>query len=418
MLGAGMMGAGIAYVSARGRHRGGAAGHRQEAPRRARLFGRAAGQGHRARQGSAGKAEACSAASPTTDYADLAGCELVIEAVFENRDIKADVTAQDRGGDPEARSSPATPRRCRSPAWRGLETAGAVHRHALLLAGGQDAAGRGHRRRADLDEAAIAAALDYVQQIRKTPIVVNDSRGFYTSRVFGTFTRGHRDAGRGREPALIENAAKMAGMPVGPLAVSDEVTLELATRSCKQTRKDLGDAYRLTPADAGDRKFHDELDRSASASARASTSIPRAAGSTCGRGSRKSIPLAGEQPDVEELKKRLLYIQALETARCLEEGVLTDPEDADIGSIFGWGFPPWTGGTASVHRHRGHGRVPGRLRRLADAVGKHYRRRKWLRNREQHALRDQKGEGSDERDRPLRTSRAGGHRDHEPAPRC
>ena len=198
---------------------------------------------------------------------------------------------------------------------------------------------------------ALAVALDYVRAIRKTPIVVNDSRGFYTSRVVGTYIReGHLMLTEGVPAAMIENVGRMAGMPVGPLSLNDEVAVDLAWKILKATEADLG-AKAIDPRQkkllAGDGR--EARPASAARTARASTIIRQS-------GPKKLWPgLADLQPkkldpdkiDIEELKQRLLGIQALETARCFEERVLTDVREADVGSILGFGFAPFSGGTLS-----------------------------------------------------------------------
>jgi 3-hydroxyacyl-CoA dehydrogenase/enoyl-CoA hydratase/3-hydroxybutyryl-CoA epimerase len=169
----------------------------------------------------------------------------------------------------------------------------------------------------------LAQALDFVAQLRKTPIVVNDSRGFYTSRVFQTLIHeGGAMLAEGVPAAVIENAATAVGLPVGPLALMDEVSFDLPLKIVEQALAQDGDAY-VPPAGVPTlRKMRDEL----------------------GRGGRKT---GGGFHDFEELQRRLLYVQALETVRCLDEGVLETPQDADLGAIYGWGFPTWTGGTIS-----------------------------------------------------------------------
>jgi len=232
---------------------------------------------------------------------------------------------------------------------------------------------------------ALARSLDYVQQIRKTPIVVNDSRGFYTSRVFSTFTNeGIVMLAEGVAPALIENAAKMAGMPVGPLAVTDEVTLELAHKIGKETAAALGKDY---PADAGQeviQKMVEELDRKGKRFGRGFYDYPKDAKKHLWPGLAEQFPVGAEQPGVAELVKRFLNIQALETARCIEEGVLTHPEDADIGSIFGWGFPPYTGGTASYVDTLGIREFVADCDRMAATYGERFAVSPWLRERAEH----------------------------------
>jgi 3-hydroxyacyl-CoA dehydrogenase/enoyl-CoA hydratase/3-hydroxybutyryl-CoA epimerase len=221
---------------------------------------------------------------------------------------------------------------------------------------------------------ALAAALDFIRLIRKTPIVVNDSRGFYTSRVVTTYIgEGHRMLTEGIPPAMIENVARLAGMPVGPLALNDEVALDLSLRIMEATRKDLGNdavpeaAYRLietmtaTHGRLGRKNgkgFYDYPDNPA-AKKRLWPGLAEL------HPSRRDI----EAIDVAELKHRFLAIMALETARCFEEGVITDVREADVGSILGFGFPPFTGGTLSYIDFMGPARFVERLERLAATHG-------------------------------------------------
>jgi 3-hydroxyacyl-CoA dehydrogenase/enoyl-CoA hydratase/3-hydroxybutyryl-CoA epimerase len=199
-------------------------------------------------------------------------------------------------------------------------------------------------------DAALATALDFVRAIRKTPIVVNDSRGFYASRVVGTYIReGHLMLTEGVPAALIENVARMAGMPVGPLALTDEVAVDLAWKILKATEADLGGAA----VDPGQKALLAEMVEKRSRFGRKNGKgfydYPQ-------NGPKRLWPgLADLQPnklniddiDIDLLKQRLLAIQALESARCVEEKVITDVREADVGSILGFGFAPFTGGTIS-----------------------------------------------------------------------
>jgi len=386
VLGAGMMGAGIAYVSA-------FAGMEVvllDTEQANADKGKGYSKGLLEKRVSRGKMAADKAEQvlarikPTTDYAALEGCDLVIEAVFEDREIKRKVTEATEAVIPEnaifASNTSTLPitglaqASQRPVQFIGIHFFSPVDKMPLveIIVGEQTG------------DTAVARALDYVQQIRKTPIVVNDSRGFYTSRVFGTYVKeGVAMLAEGVKPALIENAAKMAGMPVGPLAVSDEVTLDLSYKIMKQTRKDLGDAYLPHPADAVIEKFHDELKRLGKRYGAGFYEYPESGKKRLWPGLAEIYRPAAEQPDVEAVKRRLLYIQSLETARCLEEGVVTDPADADVGSIFGWGFPPWTGGTASLVDTVGMAAFLAECDRMADAFGEHYRPSEWLRSRKQ-----------------------------------
>jgi 3-hydroxyacyl-CoA dehydrogenase/enoyl-CoA hydratase/3-hydroxybutyryl-CoA epimerase len=232
------------------------------------------------------------------------------------------------------------------------------------------------------NDEAIARSLDYIQQIRKTPIVVNDSRGFYTSRVFSTFTaEGIHMLAEGVKPALIENAAKMVGMPVGPLAVTDEVTLELAHKIGKETAAALGRDYPSNLSEEVLQKMVEELDRKGKRFGKGFYDYPKDAKKHLWDGLGKHFPVADEQPELPELQKRLLTIQALETARCFEEGVLKHAEDGDIGSIFGWGFPPYTGGTLSYIDTVGIREFVAECDRMAGAYGERFEASDWLRER-------------------------------------
>src|SRR5207302_2330662 len=194
---------------------------------------------------------------------------------------------------------------------------------------------------------ATAVALDYVRAIRKTPIVVNDARGFYTSRVVGTYIReGHLMFAEGVPAAMIENLGRMAGMPVGPLSLNDEVAVDLVWKILKATEADLGPNAIDSQQKALLEEMVEKRGRLGRKNGKGFYDYPR-------NGPKKLWPgLAELQPerldpdriDVTELKARLLGIQALETARCVEEGVITDVREADVGSILGFGFAPFTGG--------------------------------------------------------------------------
>lgn len=286
--------------------------------------------------------------TPSVDYADLDGAEMVIEAVFEDRGIKADVTARAEAviadtaifasntstlpitGLAEASSRPAN--------FIGLHFFSPVDKMPLveIIVGEQTS-----------DET-LARALDLVKQIRKTPIVVNDSRGFYTSRVFATYVQeGLAMLGEGVIPALLDNAGRMAGMPVGPLALADEVSIELMYKIAKQTREDLGDAYVEHPSNPVVNKMVEELERLGKKVKAGFYDYPDGDKKRLWSGLGEHFAVADEQPDVADVQKRLLHIQGIEAARCLEENVLTNPAEGDVGSIMGWGFCPQHGGVFS-----------------------------------------------------------------------
>jgi 3-hydroxyacyl-CoA dehydrogenase/enoyl-CoA hydratase/3-hydroxybutyryl-CoA epimerase len=384
ILGAGMMGAGIAYVSARAGMEVVLLDTSLESAEKGKSYSEALLRKaiERGRSTEEKAAALLDLIKPTTSYHDLAGCDLVIEAVFENVQIKADVTAKTEAVVPEtcvfASNTSTLPitglaeASERPDQFIGLHFFSPVDKMPLVevILGEKT------------DDATLARSLDYVQQIRKTPIVVNDSRGFYTSRVFSTFTsEGIMMLAEGVQPALIENAAKMAGMPVGALAVTDEVTLELAHKIGKETAAALGREY---PADASQQavcKMVEELDRKGKRYGKGFYDYPEGARKHLWPGLAEHFPVAGEQPTAAELKKRFLNIQALETARCIEEGVLTHPEDADVGSIFGWGFPPYTGGTLSYIDTIGIREFVADCDRMADAYGERFEVSDWLRER-------------------------------------
>ena len=389
ILGAGMMGAGIAYVSAK-------AGMEvvlldtsiDNAEHGKAYSANLLKKAIERKRSTEAKAEALlSLIKPTTDYDDLEGCDLVIEAVFESVELKADVTAKTEAVVPEscifASNTSTLPitglaeASKRPDQFIGLHFFSPVDRMPLVevILGEKTT-----------DEA-IARSLDYIQQIRKTPIVVNDSRGFYTSRVFGTSTNeGIMMLAEGVKPALVENIAKRAGLPVGPLAVIDEVTLELAYKIGKETAEAMGKQY---PADKGQeaiRRMVEDLDRKGKRFGAGFYDYPADAKKHLWPGLAEEFPSSDEQPPVDELIKRLLYIQSLETARCFEEGVITHPEDGDIGSIFGWGFPPWTGGTLSLIDTVGIGEFVSECDRMAEAYGPRFAVSDWLRDRAQKNL--------------------------------
>ncbi len=375
ILGAGMMGAGIAYVSAYADMQVVLLDTAEEKAEKGKDYSRKLLQKRidRGRMDSDQAADILERIHTTTEYDDLAGCEMVIEAVFEDTDIKADVTAKTEAviaDDAIFASNTSTlpitglaTAAKRPEQFIGIHFFSPVDKMPLVevIVGEKT------------NDVAIAQALDYIQQIRKTPIVVNDSRGFYTSRVFGTFSReGITMLAEGINPALIENVARQAGMPVGPLAVTDEVTLELSYHVMSQTRKALGDAYVATPADDVIARFVEELDRKGKRFGKGFYDYPEGEKKRLWPGLAEHYPLAGEQPHPDEIRKRILYVQAIETVRCMEEGVVTHPADADIGSIFGWGFPPYTGGTISFIETEGLENFVTEADRLAETYGQRF----------------------------------------------
>ncbi|MGC4397023.1 3-hydroxyacyl-CoA dehydrogenase NAD-binding domain-containing protein [Hydrogenophaga sp. T2] len=286
--------------------------------------------------------------TPTDHAKDLQGCELIIEAVTENRDVKAQVTreaeAQLAPGGFMASNTSTLPITglakavARPEKFVGIHFFSPVDKMQLVeIIRGQKT-----------DDETIARAYDYVQALGKLPIVVNDSRGFYTSRTFGTFVmEGATMLGEGVPAPVIENAAVQAGMPVGPLAVLDETALSLAVHVLDQTRADYkaeGKVYEPGSGELLVERMVKTLRRAGRHAGGGFYDYPP--------GQRKHLwpELKGlfEDPtldwSLQDVKDRLLYRQSVETVRCLAEGVLTTAHDANIGSIFGIGFPAWTGG--------------------------------------------------------------------------
>ena len=324
------------------------------------------------------KAAILSRITATADYAQLDGADLVVEAVFENRKVKASVTQQTEAvvgagcvvgsntstlpitGLAEASSRPER--------YIGLHFFSPVERMPLVevIRGDQTS-----------DET-LAWALDYIQAIGKTPVVVNDQRGFYTSRVFGTYvTEGMVMLSEGVVPALIENAGRRTGMPMPPLSLADEVGLGLMAQVGRQTRADLGDAAPDNPSTPVLETLVFGEDRSGK---RAGRGFYDYANGPDGRpvkslwsGLSQHWPPAARQPTVEELVERLLYCQCVEAARAMDEGVIADPGQADVGAILGWGFAPWSGGPFSYMDRIGVSAFVARADDLADAFGERFR---------------------------------------------
>ncbi len=383
VLGAGMMGAGIAYVSAMVGIDVVLIDMNQESAEKGKdysvpLLDKRVKRGQMPADK---KDEVLARITPTTDYALLEGADLIIEAVFEDRDIKADVTARAEEVIPEAAifgsntsTLPITglaTKSKRPKQFIGIHFFSPVDKMPLVEVITGEETG----------DQATAVALDYVKKIKKTPIVVNDSRGFYTSRVFSTFIQeGIIMLSEGVTPALIENSGKMTGMPVAPLAMNDEVSIELGYHIMKQTKEDLGDKYQGTPADGIMEKMVVDLGRKGRKNGKGFYDYPKDGKKSLWPGLSDVAKEAAEQPDVDELKKRFLYIQALESARCFEEEVLTDVRDGDVGSILGWGFAPYSGGTLSFIDTIGTRNFVEECDRLAQKYGPRFTPNKLLRD--------------------------------------
>lgn len=315
----------------------------------------------------------------TTDSpAALEGCDLVIEAVFENRELKATVTketeavlAKEAVFASNTSTLPITglaTASVRPQNFIGLHFFSPVDKMQLV----EVILGK------KTSDYAIAVAIDFIKKIKKTPIVVNDGRGFYTSRVFSTYLfEGMECLAEGISPALIENAGKMAGMPVGPLALADEVSIELCYKINKQTEADTGKKSEAAAVGVIN-KFVEELQRPGKKANKGFYEYPEGGKKHLWKELSNLYPQQQNQPDVKEVEKRLLYIQALETVKCLEEGILKKPADADIGSILGWGFAPYTGGAISFIDYVGIKNFVDECNALAKKYGKRFKPTKKL----------------------------------------
>ncbi len=387
VLGAGMMGAGIAYVSAQAGMEVVLIDRSIEEAEKGKAYSVKLldGQIAKGRSTVEKKEKLLSLIKPSANYDDLKGCDLVIEAVFETREIKADVTKKAEAhltdkavfgsntstlpitGLAEASVRPNN--------FVGIHFFSPVDKMQLveIITGKKTG------------DYALAMAVDYVKQIKKTPIVVNDSRGFYTSRCFGTYVaEGQEMLAEGIAPAIIDNVGRMTGMPRGPLELADDVALDLAYKVREQTKKDLGDKYESGPADTLIESMVAKLGRYGRKNGKGFYDYPSDGGKKRLWPGLKDIvkyKVTSSTPElVDELKKRFLYRQAIEAARCFEENVVTDPREADVGAILGWGFAPYTGGPLSVIDTVGTKKFVEDCDRFAQKYGKRFLPGKLLRD--------------------------------------
>ena len=374
VLGAGMMGAGIAYMSAKAGIEVVLLDTAIENAER----GKAWSQGlldqavTRGRSTAAQRDQLLARIRPTTRYEDLAGCDLVIEAVFEDRAIKAACTRQAEAviaADALFASNTSTlpitglaQASVRPANFIGLHFFSPVDKMPLveIIVG------------ARTSDETLARGFDYVLQIGKTPIVVNDSRGFYTSRVFATYVmEGLAMLGEGVHPRSIEVAGVKAGMPMPPLALQDEVSLGLSLHIMEQTRKDLaaeGKPLSAHPGEAVLRTVGGEHGRLGKKIGKGLYDYDGKDKTLWPELLRLYPPQAG-QPAQQELIDRLMFVQANEAARCFEENVVRSVADSNIGSIFGWGFAPFHGGALQFINAMGAARFVERSRELAALHG-------------------------------------------------
>ena len=350
VIGAGMMGAGIAYVSANAGIEVVLIDSTQEAADR----GRAHSEGildkgiRRGKVTVEKKAEVLSRITATTDYAALKGVDLVVEAVFEDPKVKAEVTAKvEAAVGPDciyATNTSTLPITGLAAASKRPDQFIGIHFFSPVDKMNLVEIIRGKQ----TGDRAVAKALDFVRQIRKTPIVVNDARFFYANRcIIPYVNEGIRMVAEGVEPALIENAAKLVGMPLGPLQLVDETSIDLGVKIAKATKAAMGAEY---PDEAVDHVLfwmadQGRLGRKANAGFYAYDEKGDRLGLWDGLIAK--YPRDKMQPSLSDVQNRLLFAQVLEAVRALEEGVLTDIREGDVGAILGWGFAPWSGGPFS-----------------------------------------------------------------------
>ncbi|MBM3607660.1 MAG: 3-hydroxyacyl-CoA dehydrogenase [Alphaproteobacteria bacterium] len=378
VLGAGFMGASIAYVTALAGMEVVLIDRDQASADKAKDLSHKliTGQINRGRAKTADRDALLARITATPDYNALAGCELVIEAVFEDRAVKAEVTKKAEavlGKDAIFASNTSTlpitslaESSQRPEQFIGVHFFSPVERMMLV----EVILGK------KTGDKALAVALDYVRAIKKTPIVVNDSRGFFANRCVLNYIReGHLMLAEGIPAAMIENMAKQAGMPVGPLSLNDEVAIDLAWKIVQAAIKDEG-AGAVDPAQV---KLLDTLvnkeGRLGRKNGKGFYDYPE-------KGEKSLWPgLAGLQPetldpdtlDKQEIKNRFLFTQALEAARTVEDNVITDPREADVGSILGFGFAPFTGGVLSMIDFMGAAKFVARAKELEAKFGDRFK---------------------------------------------
>ena len=350
VIGAGMMGAGIALVSALAGIQVVLIDSSQEAADKGKSYATAyMDKGISRKKATEEKKEqVLGLINATTDYAALEGCDLIVEAVFEDPGVKAEVTAKVQaitGPDCIFATNTSTlpitelAKASNDPEkFIGIHFFSPVDKMMLveIIKGKQTG------------EVAVAKALDYVRQIRKTPIVVNDARFFYANRcIIPYINEGVRMVKEGVEPALIENAAKMLGMPLGPLQLVDETSIDLGVKIAKATKAAMGDDYPDGAVDDVLFWMYDQkrLGRKSNAGFYAYDDKGKRTG--LWEGLATQYPVADDQPDLHTVQHRLMFAQVLEAVRALEEGVLEDIREGDVGAILGWGFAPWSGGPFS-----------------------------------------------------------------------
>ena len=372
VLGAGMMGAGIAYVSANAGIEVVLIDRNQAAADK----GKAYSEGildkgiQRRKVTPEKKAEVLARITATPDLDALKGCDLIVEAVFEDPAVKAEMTQKVEaviGADcifaTNTSTLPITDlarASARPEQFIGIHFFSPVDKMNLVeIIKGKKTG-----------ERAVAKALDFVRQIRKTPIVVNDARFFFANRcIIPYLNEGMRMVAEGVAPALVENAARMMGMPLGPLQLIDETSLDLGAKIAKATKAAMGDAYPDSAVDDVVFWMVDQgrLGRKSKSGFYAYDEAGKRLGLWDGLAAK--FPVAEDQPDLTTVQHRLMFAQALEAVRALEDGVLTDIREGDVGAILGWGFAPWSGGPFGWLDMLGAAYATDRCDELAESFG-------------------------------------------------
>ncbi|XDA97230.1 3-hydroxyacyl-CoA dehydrogenase NAD-binding domain-containing protein [Sulfitobacter sp. LCG007] len=372
VLGAGMMGAGIALVSAQAGIEVVLIDRSQEAADKGKAYAESYfDKGIQRRKTTPEKKEAGLALiTPTADIDALKGCDLIIEAVFEDPKVKAEMTQRVEAVIPEscifASNTSTLPitglakASSRPEQFVGIHFFSPVERMALVEII------RGER----TGDRAVAKALDYVRQIRKTPIVVNDARFFYANRcIIPYLNEGLRLLTEGVVPQLVDHAAEMLGFPVGPIQLTDETSIDLGAKIARATKEAMGGDYPESPADDLVFWMEDQGRLGRKANAGFFDYDEKGKRQAYWKGLAEHYPPAATQPPLREVQDRLLFVQVLEAVRALEEGVLMDIREGDVGAILGWGFAPSSGGPFSWLDMVGAPYAAERCDQLAEAYG-------------------------------------------------
>ena len=391
VLGAGMMGGGLAHVCAQAGLQVVLLDVSPEAARTGKNYGAKLldNQIGKGRLSAEQRDASLARIHPTVDFADLAGCELVIEAVFEDRKIKAE--AAGKAGAAMARDAIFASNTstlsitslaevsARPDRFIGLHFFSPVERMPLveIVRGKQSS------------DVAIAQAMDFAKLIRKTPILVNDCPSFYANRAFGMYPyEAMSMLGEGVDPRLIENAGRMTGMPMPPLALVDEFSIELLYKAMKQAQADKGSGYSEQPQDKALVTMIETHGRPGRKAGKGFYDYLPDGKKRLWPGLAEAFLRAREQPDAAEVRHRLIYAQSVEAARCVGEGIVS-AADADVGSLLGWGFPAFLGGVIShidtvglpdfvrecdrlAQKYGSRFNVPAALREMADRGGRYH----------------------------------------------